>query len=176
MPWTSRITVTLLLFFGLSVSGSAQSVDTQPKPHSPRKATLLSTFLPGAGQIYNRKYWKLPIVYGGMGLSIYYLDRNIKDVRYFKDNLIALQDDDPNTVDETGLGAANLQTVIDQRKSWRDWSYVALFAVYGLQILDASVDAHLFYFDVDEDLTLNVLPYVDPTTAPSAGVFMALHF
>ena len=144
--------------------------------HSPKKATILSLALPGAGQVYNKKYWKLPIVYGGLGLSIYYLDRNLKDIRYFKKNLIALQDDDPNTLNETGLNATVLNTVIDQRKNWRDLSYIAIGVVYGLQILDANVDAHLFYFDVDRDLSLSILPYMDYTLGNTKGIQLCLNF
>ena len=144
--------------------------------HSPRKATLLSAVLPGAGQVYNKKYWKLPIIYGGLGTAIYFIDRNNGDIRFLRDQIIAIQDDDPLTVNETSLGVSELQTVLDQRKNWRDWSYVATLLVYTLQILDANVDAHLYYFDVSDDLSLSVLPYMDSSVAPSAGLHLSLHF
>jgi len=131
--------------------------------------------LPGAGQIYNKKYWKLPIVYGGLGLSIYYLDDNLANIRFFKRNLIAIQDDDPNTINETSFTSSQLSDIIDQYKNWRDLSYVAIGAVYALQILDANVDAHLFYFDVDEDISLNLIPYVDAANS-NAGIYLALKF
>jgi hypothetical protein len=171
-----RIGISIVLIL-LSFNMMAQSAESDTSYfHSPRKATLLSLALPGAGQVYNKKYWKLPIVYGGIGLSIYYLDRNLKDIRYYKKNLIALQDDDPNTVNETGFNGTLLNTIIDQRKNWRDLSYIAIGVVYGLQILDANVDAHLFYFDVDRDLSLSVLPYIDFANRNTTGIQLSLNF
>jgi hypothetical protein len=169
----SVLIIAILLTFN-SIGQSTES-DTS-RAHSPKKATLLSLAMPGAGQIYNKKYWKLPIVYGGIGLSVYYLDRNLKDIRYFKKNLIAIQDDDPATVNETLFSENALEQIVDQRKNWRDLSYVAIGLVYALQVLDANVDAHLFYFDVDRDLSLYVLPYTDFTSGPTAGLHLGLNF
>ena len=160
----------------LSTSIIAQSNSTEDSyVHSPKKATLLSVALPGAGQIYNKKYWKLPIIYGGLGLSVYYLNDNLKNIKFYKKNLIAIQDDDPNTVNETEFSDTALNDIIDQYKNWRDLSYIAIGAIYGLQILDANVDAHLFYFDVDEDLGLHVVPYVD-AAGSNAGIYLSMNF
>ncbi|NNC82767.1 MAG: hypothetical protein HKN79_04250 [Flavobacteriales bacterium] len=165
-----------LIFILLSSSVLCQSNSTDSSYlHSPKKATLLSTALPGAGQVYNKKYWKLPIIYGGFALSIYYLNDNLDNIRYFKNNLIAIQDDDPNTVNETSFTSTQLNDIIDQYKNWRDLSYLAIGAIYGLQILDAHVDAHLFYFDVDEDLSMQVMPFVS-TSSPGVGLHLALQF
>ncbi len=171
---------TLLSFaFLITLSSSVLSQDESSDTlniHSPKKATILSAIVPGAGQIYNKKFWKLPIVYGGIGLSVYYLDDNLKTLNYYKKNLQAIQDDDPNTVNETEFDAGTLNDAIDQRKNWRDLSYIAIGAIYALQIIDANVDAHLFYFDVNEDLSLTVLPYMDPSTGPKGGLYLSLNF
>ena len=159
------------------VSGYGQSDSTiTTKPHSPKKATLLSVAVPGAGQVYNKKYWKVPIIYGGLGLSIYYLDRNLDLINLYRGDLIAIQDDDPNTVPQTEFPESSLNTLLDQYKNLRDWSYIAIGAIYALQIIDANVDAHLFNFDVDEDLSLIVLPYMDMTAGPVAGLHLSFNF
>lgn len=172
-----RIIALLFFLTLLFTSALAQDIESDTlRFHSPKKATLLSAVLPGAGQIYNKKYWKLPIIYGGIGLSVYYLEDNLKTLRIYKKGLQAIQDDDPNTVNTTGLDSSTLSRAIDQRKNWRDLSYIAIGAIYALQIVDANVDAHLFYFDVGEDLSLNVLPYANPSTGTKAGLFLALNF
>jgi hypothetical protein len=143
------------------------------KYHSPKKATLLSVALPGAGQIYNKKYWKLPIVYGGLGLSIYYLNRNLDLIKLYRGDLIALENGTPT---QTNFSASNLNLLLNQYKNLRDWSYISIGAIYALQILDANVDAHLFNFDVDEDLSMTILPYMDMTAGPVKGIHLAFNF
>ena len=167
--------ITLSILLSISSFGQADSTTTL-KYHSPKKATLLSAALPGAGQIYNKKYWKLPIIYGGIGLSIYYLDRNLDLIKLYRGDLVALQDDDPNTNPQTNFSQSNLNNLLDQYKNLREWSYIAIGAIYALQILDANVDAHLFHFDVDEDLSLSVLPYMDMTAGPVKGIYLSLNF
>jgi len=156
-------------------TNSAQSTDSVYL-HSPRKATLLSVVLPGAGQVYNKKYWKLPIVYGGLGVAIYYLDDNLKRVKLYRRSLVALQDDDPLTINETRFTPTQLDDLLDLRKRWRDISYVAIAGIYVLQIIDAHVDAQLFHFDVSDDLSLIALPYVGGAVSPEAGVSLTFRF
>jgi len=179
MHWTSKVmrSAILLLFITLRLATIAQVDERDTLAfHSPRKATLLSLALPGAGQIYNKKYWKVPIVYGALGLSVYYLDRNLKDIRYYKKNLMALQDNDSTTLNSTGFSATLLSSILDQRKNWRDLSYIAIGVVYILQVLDANVDAHLFSFDVDRNLSIFILPYSDPSSGTTAGLHLSLNF
>lgn len=158
---------------GLVEGEIVETTDEEPEPfHSPRKAALLSTFLPGAGQIYNKKYWKLPILYGGFGLAAYYLSDNLKRIDRYKTAYGATIDGDPNTTNDTGFSPTQLLTLVDQYKTWRDWSYIAIGAIYVLQIVDASVDAHLFYFDVNDDISLEVNPYFQPFGMASGGVLL----
>lgn len=159
----------------LSISGFGQVDSTITSNfHSPKKATLLSVVLPGAGQVYNKKYWKLPIIYGGLGLSLYYLNRNLDLIKLYRGDLIAL--DDPNIDPQTSFSRSNLNSLLDQYKNLREWSYISIGAIYTLQILDANVDAHLFHFDVDEDLSLTILPYMDMTAGPVRGVYLSINF
>ena len=123
--------------------------------HSPEKATMFALVLPGLGQIYNKRWWKVPLVYaalGGAGYAIWYNSGMYND--YSKE--YALNPDDTN---ERYL------------KFWRrnmELSYIAMVAVYALQVVDAYVDAQLFYWDVNEELALGVRPSVQPLLDPNS--------
>ena len=131
------------------------------KAHPPRRATLYSAIMPGLGQIYNRKYWKLPIVYGLLGYTIWNASR--KSILY--NDLREAYADFPNPVLEDSL-----LTTRDKR----DRAYVFVLAAYILQIIDANVDAHLFHFDVSEDLSLYILPYSNPAAQVNFGLSLTL--
>lgn len=162
------------------VSGEVEKAIDKPeeyqleKLHSPKKAWILSAVLPGAGQIYNKKYWKAPIVWGGLAVAGYYLNDNLKQLNLYRDAYVAETDGNSNTINDTGLGQSQLLELIDQYKTWRDWSYIALGAIYILNIVDANVDAHLFYFDVSEDISMNIAPFFNPLANRSAGVSLML--
>lgn len=144
--------------------------------HDPARATLYSAILPGAGQIYNRKYWKAPIVWGGLGLSIYFIQRNTKQYERYRDGYVALIDGDPSTVSEfEGGNAASVRDVADSYHKWRDQSYLALVGVYILNVVDASVDAHFVRFDVGQDLSLNLAPtpLIAGQAAPGLSLVLA---
>lgn len=141
--------------------------------HKPARATLYSAILPGAGQIYNRKYWKAPIVWGGLGLSINFIQHNTKQYERYRDGYVALIDGDPGTVSEfEGGNAQSVRDVADTYHKWRDQSYLALVGVYILNVVDASVDAHFVRFDVGEDLSLNLAP--SPLIAGQAAPGLSL--
>lgn len=166
--WLRR---SLLLAFcvslmGISVSSQAQVLtDSTGQTHSVRKATVLSAVLPGAGQVYNQKYWKVPIIYGafaGMGYLIHFNNRYYHD---FNTALIARLDSDPNTVDHKYQGKYtddNLRTLSDYYHRNRDLCVVVTTFVYILNIVDAHVDAHLFNFRVDDNLSLQWQPEFSP--------------
>lgn len=127
----------------------AEERDTSSvKEHSPHRASVMSALLPGLGQIYNRKYWKVPLVWGGVGTGIYF---SIENNRIFRNELNRLADlnRSPDIVELNTL---------DGYRQMRDISYIATMAIYLLNIVDAAVDAHLYHFDVGEDLSLNVKP------------------
>ena len=122
------------------------------KYHSPRKATLMSVALPGLGQVYNKKWWKVPIIYGGFAVAGYFLKDNLDNIDYYAAAYRAATDFSPT----------QLSDIVNQYKQWRDLSYIAIGAIYILNIVDANVDAHLFHFDVSEDISMHVQPYVSP--------------
>ena len=144
--------------------------------HSPTKATVLSAIVPGAGQIYNRKYWKAPIVWAGLGISYLFIQDNQEQYRRYKDAYIAVVDGDPNTVDEFNGEASSSQLLdlTNTYQKWRDMSYIAFGLVYVLNIVDASVDANFVRFDVTRDLTVGLGPSLTTASMGAPGLSLAL--
>jgi len=136
-------------------------VSEKERIHSPTKATILSALVPGLGQIYNRKYWKLPIVYGAIGTTVYYIKDNHQKMNLFRDEYIRLRDLNHRTPGQENVMDYYLNAVNFYRRRY-ELSWFSLAGVYVLNILDAAVDAHLFSFDVTEDISLNWQPVVNP--------------
>lgn len=123
---------------------------------SPRKASIYSAVLPGLGQIYNRKYWKVPIVYIGFGTLYYFINFNNKRFNDFKQ---AYKDfPDYNLNYPYPLTLEQIDRAMIYYKRWRDLSILGTVGFYIFQIIDATVDAHLFNWEVGEDLSLNIKP------------------
>lgn len=136
-----------------------------------KKATTLSIICPGAGQLYNKSYWKVPIVIGGMASMIYVVDWNNRGFKRFK-NAYALRTDfeqnpgkypDGVSKDEFGgrYSATFLKNLRDSYRRNRDLSILLTAAVYAFQAIDAHVDAHLKDFDVSDNLTVDLEPMFD---------------
>ena len=128
---------------------------------SARKATILSAILPGSGQLYNRKYWKAPIVYAALGGLAYWGITNQKQYKFYSDNLRAIYDEDEATQNSTLYTSDQLITQKNYYKKYRDVSIMFGALVYVLNIIDANVDAHLKSFDVSDDLSLQLKPYTN---------------
>lgn len=140
--------------YGLSFMDYRMSKDSVKK-HSPHKASIYSAILPGLGQAYNRKYWKIPIVYAALGGSTYWMLVNRDSMRQRQDALKAMLDNDPNTVpaDKYALYPTSvLQKQRDLYRTNRDYSIIAMAAFYVLNIVDAAVDAHFYKFNIDQPL------------------------
>lgn len=160
-------------------SVQAENEEKVKKPHSPKLATILSAVAPGAGQIYNRKYWKLPIIYGAFAGLIYGAVWNHQQFRTYKDAYLLRIDDDPTTIDEFEgqYSDENLLSLQANYRKNRDLCFIFTGVIYALNIVDAVVDAHLFDFDVGEDLSMKVEPMVKPIpfqSVPSFGVGLTL--
>lgn len=137
-----------------------------------KKALWMAIVIPGGGQIYNRKYWKLPIVYGGIVGCVYALRWNGQMYKDYSQAYQDIMDDDPNTKSyekflhlNASITEANLErykTLFKNRKDryrrWRDLSLFSMIGVYGLSIIDAYVDASLSQFDISDDLSMKVTP------------------
>ncbi len=174
MKSTQAYLLILALVFGFNVisqesilpvvDAAVSSQDSLKKSNirDPKKAAIMSAILPGLGQIYNRKYWKLPIVYGGVGASAYFIGFNRSQYKLFKKYYI-WDTDATNPLKSPyyqNVQPQALRQQADQYRSWMEYSYIAFVAIYLLQIVDASVDAHLSGFDVSDDLSLNIHPSV----------------
>lgn len=125
--------------------------------HSPKKALFLALALPGAGQVYNQKYWKLPIVYGGLGISTYFIVFNHNKFKDFDKALKIRQDGGDDEYKDIYSENALESLTLDYRNE-RDRAILITAGLYLLQVVDAYVDAHLFNFDISDDLSLNVNP------------------
>lgn len=128
--------------------------------HSPVKATIMSALLPGLGQAYNKKYWKIPIIYAGLLGMGYIVKQQNEKYQHFKNAYISRKDDDPNTVDPyvNKYTDDQLYSAQDIYHRNRDLCIIITAGIYILNIVDANVDANLFYFDVSDNLSLNISP------------------
>jgi len=137
--------------------------------HSPATATILSTIVPGLGQMYNGKYWKVPVVYGGLSTMYFMVDWNNRGYKRFKKALLYVTDDDPDTHSE--FATMNSDGVLVEQRSedelrliqnsyrrYRDLTALGFVFTYVLNIIDANVDANLYDWDVSDDLSLRVEP------------------
>ena len=154
------------------VKDSLKSINIDPL--TPAKAAFYSAVLPGLGQAYNKKYWKIPLVYGAIGTSLYfYIDSNKKYHQYrdaYKRRLEGYNDDKFNYLDTNRLITA-------QKFYQRNRDLSALFVVgfYALNIIDANVDAALIQFNVNENLSVNPILYPDAVTF-KANVGLTLNY
>lgn len=146
------------------------------KKFNPKTATIRSAILPGWGQAYNKKYWKIPIVYGALGVSAGVFFFNLKTYRELRDAVILRQDTIPGNDTEIApdLQQLNTSSLIYYRNSFRqniDYSVLAFLVIWGLNVVDATVDAHLKAFDVSPDLTMKIKPkYRFETGTASIGL------
>jgi hypothetical protein len=143
-----------------SIVGSDTLNIKEKKPHSPTKATIMSAALPGLGQVYNKKYWKVPIIWGGIGTSMYFAISNHNSFKKFKSAYSLRVDGDPNTIDEFDevLTDSGLELNMEFHQRNRDLSFIVAGLLYVFNIVDAAVDAHLFNFPKNDKLSFNLQP------------------
>lgn len=139
----------------------------------PRTALILSLIVPGAGQAYNKKYWKVPIVYGALGYMGWRISENRQTYQDRRDAYIAVVTGDssiPIAPELQGLPANSLRILRDNSKKQLESNWIFLVLTYTLNGIDAYVDAHLLEFDVSEDLSLKVDPTLLNDISSNSGL------
>ncbi|MCS6991293.1 MAG: DUF5683 domain-containing protein [Chitinophagales bacterium] len=171
--------VALFLFFSPTKLKGQQ----QPPAHSPLKAGIASAILPGAGQLYNQKYWKVPLIYTALATSAFFIYYNGNIFFSVRKNLNARVRGDSvpqpqfinvnnifsqTTVDLNQFSYNELIQIQEDYRKYFTLSCIAMGATYLLNILDAVVDAHLFEFDVSDDLSVRTLPVLYASRHPGS--------
>jgi len=161
--------------------------EDKKKVHSTKTASIMSAIIPGLGQAYNRKYWKMPIIYAGAAVLGYYIVETNANYQDFHEAYIMRADTFSTTIDkydeqldngEIKYSEGALQQLKDTYRRRRDLLFIAAGALYFLNIIDAAVDAHFYTFDISDDLSLQCRPTLFANTSsasPSAGVRFVLN-
>lgn len=148
----------------------AETDSVVKKGHSPRQATLRSVIIPGWGQAYNKKYWKIPIVYGAIGVPVYLFFDNKQWYNRTRYALSVVANGRMNNIDSMAIVHPQLKGLVTQglegslisyRNEFRknmDYSILFTLIMWGLNVVDATVDGHLKAFDVGDDLSLRIKP------------------
>ncbi len=167
-PETTEDTATVML-------DTAEVVEVdEASPSSPAKATLYSAVLPGLGQAYNRSYWKIPIIYAGFALGIIQIDLANQRLQDTRRDLFNLQNGTPSS----NLSEQSIRDRIDFFRRQRDQLIIYTSLWYGLQVVEAHVEAHLKAFEVDDNLALKFTPSAEqhPFGLLVSGASMKIYF
>jgi len=160
-----RRAIILLVFLVLSGLSFGQKIDSTAKKQfipNPKTASSLSALLPGAGQVYNRSYWKLIPIYAGIGAGLYLFSQERRSYRDLKDAYIFRYVDSTAVDPFPGqiLSQNYLNTEIEAHRKRLELSVIVMVGIYAIQIVEAAVDAHLSSFDVSDNLSLKIRPNV----------------
>ena len=142
-----------------------ESADTATYKHSPQKATLYSMVLPGLGQAYNKKYWKIPVVYAGFGVLGYFAIMNGNEYRKYRQAYdYVTQGDQSIPIDNDYVDKYAPEQLAQGRDYYRrnlEFTYILTGFWYILNVVDAAVDAHLYNYSIDDDLEIRLKPVAD---------------
>jgi len=156
-----------------------ETIESYAKRYDPRKALFYSAVVPGMGQAYNKKYWKMPLVYGGFAFLIY-VDAFYQSeyLRYREDLFAIINDPNSGGVSPDGLTEDQLRTLVNQARRERDFFIIITGFWYLLQMVDAHIDAHLKEFDVNPKLQVKIEPMMENSLqlGRSTGVALKLRF
>lgn len=148
--------IVILLLIGNVCLSQIDTLNSQ-NLHSPKKAMLYSTIIPGMGQAYNKKYWKIPVIYAGIGGATYFIIDNQKQFNRFKKAYLLRSQNEPDEFQNI-LSEQALLNEMDRWRGYRDLCIIGATLLYILQIVDANVDAHFYEFDVGDNLSLKIVP------------------
>lgn len=159
----------LTCLIALQYSANAQNIETSSvvrvPVHSASKASKLSAMIPGAGQVYNKQVWKVPIIYAGAGALIYSMSWNNKNYQKYL-SAYKLDSDTSSATKSEYSGLYSVQNLIvlkDYYRRNRDFSAIGLVLLYTANIVDAYVYGQFFNFDISDDLSMQVKPYIVPS-------------
>jgi hypothetical protein len=156
-----------------------KNIDTARKRSPATKAAIRSAIIPGLGQVYNKKYWKVPLVYGAIAIPVVTFTYNLKwykktkyaySIKYYNDSA-NFSNIDPKL---QPLSAESLKTYRNDFRKNLDYSVLAFLVIWGLQVADAAVDAHLKDFNISDDLSLKLKPWI-PASCNAAGLSLVLN-
>jgi len=137
-----------------------------------RTAMILSTILPGAGQIYNNSIWKVPLIYGGGGIAIYYLNywqkRYDLTLKYLKSN----ENKEIYYIYGRRIPKDRLDDARDFYRYYRDWSVISIGLIYAANIIDALVDGYMKQYDISDDLSFKIKPHFNTYAFSYKPVYM----
>jgi len=206
MKWTLYIALGFIILSPNSlkaqVTASEPTQSVMVLKHSPRKASLYSAVLPGLGQAYNRKYWKIPIVYAGFATLGYFFYFNATNYNEYKQALIDFSDNYPETNSYLLLIGPNLnpetfdkwlesplydpstaqwfrdqlENNMNYYKRYRDLTVILSAVWYALNIIDATVDAYLFDYEISDDLSMNIDPQLFSLPNNNRALGLSLSF
>lgn len=163
-----------------TVEKKHKQTDDKASTHSPRLAMIFSACVPGLGQAYNKKYWKIPIVYATIGTTVYFFDHTNKIYKEYKQAYINKTDSLPETIDlYPTIQPDALLTSQNEFRRYRDLNILLTALFYTLNIVDAYVDAQLMTFDVSDDLSLDIHPALNLSAQrkkPSIGLMLSFKF
>lgn len=173
---------------GIVIDGTTKKREVNPL--APSKAAFYSAILPGLGQAYNKRYWKVPIVWGALGVGIYAYTFNNNEYNRFRDAFkrrrAGFTDDEFYDINNSGIVPGSpditdeaLQNAQERAQTDRDLALAITIGLYVLNIVDANVDAHLKQFNVDEDLAIDIKPFLEYnpiTTDPQYGLALTIKF
>jgi hypothetical protein len=167
------LTGMLLLAFTPMTAQDADTIASRSavQKHSPQRALLFSALIPGLGQVYNQKYWKVPIIYGAGATFAYYVGFNQLKYKKFRDAYVNGTDGTKTLIDGHLYEYNSLPRGRDYYRRYRDLSVLGMGFIYFLNIVDAMIDAEFFNYDVSDDLTLHVQPTIfnNPDLTSSVG-------
>jgi hypothetical protein len=182
------IIIAIIVFFGINQANGQQKRQVglfrkdSAGYHSATKATYYSMMLPGLGQAYNKKYWKIPIIYAGFGTLAYLINANGSEYRKFRTayNIVATDDTLNFTNDYVVRYGGNLDQLREGRNYYRrnlEFNYILTVLLYILNIVDASVDGNLYDFDVSDDISIKFEPVRnDFASIPEPAIGLTLRF
>lgn len=153
------------------------TIDTYAARYNPRKAILYAAIFPGSGQIYNKKYWKVPLVYAGFATGIFFIDFYQGRYLLYRNELFGLLETGAER-SPSGFNEKQLRNIIDDSKRERDFMTIITGFWYILQLVDAHVDAHLKEFDLNPQLQVKLEPVLNnsPWNGQSAGIALTFKF